>query len=348
MEQYGVLIVDDSAFMRRAIGLLFKHDPQFYIVGIASSGEEALEKIERFKPDVVILDPGMRGIDCIEALRLIMKKNPVPVVMLGNRSGDTSSAASMAIELGAVDFFYKGELLSEAVPPGMIQDFLKRVKAAAQASIIKPPDARPVRKHHLPVDKENEGHKAALVVIGCSTGGPPALLSILPLLPATFAPPVLVVQHLPPGYTKPLTDRFNRFCRLRVKEAEHGERLCSGCIYVAPSGFQTVLHRQPDGSVSVTIETGMPDEALYRPSVDEVLYSAAPIYGDRLLAVILTGTGMDGLNGCREVKKNGGQVLVEAEPSCSFYETPKAVYEAGLADRCALLPNIMQHIISYC
>lgn len=349
MEQYRVLIVEDSAFMRRAIGLIFEEDPQFYIVGTARNGIEALEKIEQYQPDVVTMDIEMPEMNGIEALQIIMKNNPVPVVMLSTLTGEGTEATLKALELGAVDFFLKGDLLKE---DHTISDFLARVKVAARANVAKtlgiestlvidPLDAKVV-------EQESYASKAELVIIGCSAGGPSALQSVLPKFLPDFIPPVIVIQHISPGFTKPLAERFNLICNLTVKEAEDGDRLTSGYIYIAPAGYQTVLEKQPDGDVVLRIETSTLIKTLHRPSVDVTLHSAAPLYGDSLLTVILTGMGNDGLDGCKEVKRQGGQIIVEAEGSCLVYGMPRVVCEAGLADRQALLPYIYQHIVSYC
>jgi two-component system chemotaxis response regulator CheB len=185
------------------------------------------------------------------------------------------------------------------------------------------------------------------VIIATSTGGPAALQSLLPKFPDDIPVPILVLQHMPPGFTQSLAERFNTFCNLHVKEAEDGDILEAGNIYIAPSGFQTLLVEEKDNKVALKIEDTMDEKILYKPSINITLNSAAPIYRDRLLAVILTGMGNDGLIGCESVKAYNGHVIVEAEESCIVYGMPKAVFEAGLADIQVTLPNIFDKIMGY-
>ncbi|WP_046214149.1 protein-glutamate methylesterase/protein-glutamine glutaminase [Paenibacillus wulumuqiensis] len=346
MGKYGVLIVDDSAFMRRAIGLLFEEDSDFFVVGIARNGQEAIEKVERFKPDIVTMDVEMPEMDGITALQKIMKDHPVPVVMLSVQTDKGTEATLKALELGAVDFFLKDHLINDASNKAIVKDFLERVKAAARVKIVQSATAKPPVE---PEKKEAAFPKPAadLIIIGCSTGGPSALQSILPRFPGNLPIPVLVVQHMPPGFTRPLAERFNNLCALHVKEAENEEILRSGSIYIAPAGFQTLLQRQTDGKVQLSIRTDIAKDALYKPSIDITLHSAAPLYAGRLLTAILTGMGVDGTKGCVEVKQRKGKVITESEESCVVYGMPRSVYEAGLSDRQAPLPQIYQNLMSF-
>ncbi|WP_126425200.1 protein-glutamate methylesterase/protein-glutamine glutaminase [Brevibacillus marinus] len=344
MSRYGVLIVDDSAFMRRAISLLFEKDPDFFIVGFARSGLEAIEKIKRFKPDVVTMDVEMPEMDGITALQQIMKEHPVAVVMLSTLTDEGAKATLTALQLGAVDFFPKSSLLKEPAEPTVIADFLIRVKAAASAKL-------PLRNKAAPVPAAGEEGKKKgsasvdLLIIGCSTGGPSAIQAILPRFTPDFPAGIVVVQHMPPGFTKALADRFDTICQLKVKEAEDGDVVMPGIIYVAPAGYQTLLQKTKDGKTILRIVSD--ESKLYKPSIDVTIHSASLIYRDRLLVVILTGMGTDGLLGCSEVKRQRGHVIVEAEESCIVYGMPKAVYEAGYADRQVPLPHIYQAILSF-
>ncbi|CAM4483562.1 chemotaxis response regulator protein-glutamate methylesterase [Paenibacillus phoenicis] len=344
MSRYGVLIVDDSAFMRKAISTLFEKDPDFFIVGIARNGLEAIEKIERFKPDVVTMDVEMPEMDGITALEFIMKHHPVSVVMLSELTSKGAEATLTALQLGAVDFFPKSSLIKDPIDPKMIDDFLMRVKAAASAKL-------PIRNHiasakEIAAEKKRKGAAAVeLLMIGCSTGGPSAIQSILPRFTTDFPAGIVVIQHMPPGFTKPLADRFNTICNLQVKEAEDGDVVKPGVIYIAPAGYQALFQKTNDGKTILKIVED--DGRLYKPSIDVSLQSAAPIYRDRLLAVILTGMGSDGLIGCGEVKRQQGHVIVESEESCIVYGMPKVVYEAGYADRQVALPHIYQEILSF-
>jgi two-component system chemotaxis response regulator CheB len=347
MKQYSVLIVDDSAFMRRAISLLFEKDPAFYIVGIARNGAEAIEKLQRFAPDVVTMDVEMPEMDGIEALERIMKERPTPVVMLSNQTGEGTTATIRALQLGAVDFFLKDKLISDGMNDKTLADFHARMRAAATARVgaAVAAEAEPEIPARPAGSGSNEAPSYDLLVIGCSTGGPSALQTILPRFMPDFPASIIVVQHMPPGFTGPLAERFNNICQLRVKEAADGDSLAPGTIYVAPSGFQTTVKRLPDGGALLRV--GEEPVMLYKPSVNVTLASASEAYRDKILATVLTGMGNDGLDGCRAVRERGGRVLVEAEESCIVYGMPKVVFEAGLANRQAALPRIYSNIVSF-
>ena len=345
MKQYGVLVVDDSAFMRRAVSQLLEGDPQFTVVGIARNGIEAIEKVQRLKPDLVTMDVEMPEMDGLDALKEIMKVSPVPVVMISSHTGEGAKVTLQALELGAVDFFLKDHLLKN---PGEHEhahhDFIQRLKGIVKGRL---PNVTVVQQPREKKERKLKPRKIELVFIGCSTGGPGALQKILPCFPADFPVPIVVAQHMPPSFTKPLAERFNTLCNLTVKEAENGMEIRPGTIYIAPSGYQTRFKKLDNGSIKLDIDNQSDEQALYKPSIDISLSSAAPIYGDRLLAVILTGMGADGMQGCGLVKKHHGTVLVEAEESCVVYGMPKAVFEAGYADGQYEISKMYQKIISF-
>lgn len=350
MQRYGVLVVDDSSFMRKSISLIIEKDPYLFVVGIARNGSDAIEKVQRLKPAIVTMDVEMPEMDGITALGKIMETCPVPVVMLSNYTEEGAKVTVRALELGAVDFFVKSELVKKDVKQEVISEFLNKLKAIAESAKIS------ARKFEVHGDKDIEsterksiarGHLVDLLIIGTSTGGPAALQSILPYFPKDTRVPILVLQHMPPGFTKSLADRFDTFCDLHVKEAEDGDILEAGNIYIAPAGFQTLLSKKINGKVALKIEDSSDDKVLYKPSVNITLDSAAPIYKERLLTVILTGMGDDGLNGCRSVKKYNGHIIVEAEESCVVYGMPRAVFEAGLADIQVPLSSVFNKIMLY-
>jgi two-component system chemotaxis response regulator CheB len=344
MKKYSILVVDDSAFMRRAISQILEEDPSFSVVGIARNGLEAIEKIHRLKPDLVTMDVEMPEMNGIKALEQIMKTSPVPVVMLSSRTRDGAKETIQALEIGAIDFFLKDNLINSEVTNKQIQEFLLRLKGIVEANPLNvSPEGRPqVNKTR----KINNRH-IELLFIGCSTGGPSALQTILPHFPKDFPIPIVVAQHMPPGFTKPLADRFDTLCQLRVKEVQDGQVLHGGTIYIAPSGYQTRFEKRQDDTVIFKVDNEAESQALYKPSVDITLTSAAPIFTDRLLTVILTGMGVDGMQGCGLVKKYNGTVFVEAEESCIVYGMPKAVQEAGYADGQYNLSQMYNEIISF-
>lgn len=340
------MIVDDSAFMRRAVSLLLEKDPEFYVVGIARNGIDALEKLHRFQPDVITMDVEMPEMDGIETLDRIMRERPTPVVMLSSRTGEGTEATIRALELGAVDFFLKDRLLADPVESSVLADFHSRMKIAASARMSA--DAPGQEGDEPGLDLIRPADKPAaydLLVIGCSTGGPSALQSILPRFPADFPAGIIVVQHMPPGFTGPLANRFHHICQMPVKEAASGDQLLPGTIFIAPSGYQTTAKKLSDGRV--ILQVSEEPVMLYKPSVDVTLQSLAPIYRNRLLSAVLTGMGNDGLEGCRAVKENGGIVVTESEESCIVYGMPKAVYEAGYSDVQAALPRLFSCIMSF-
>jgi two-component system, chemotaxis family, protein-glutamate methylesterase/glutaminase len=344
MKQYRVLVVDDSAFMRRAVSHMLELDPQFIVSGIARNGVEAVEKVKRLKPDLVTMDVEMPEMNGLKALELIMKTFPVLVVMLSNRTGEGARETLEALELGAVDFFLKDNLLSNQQGSDQSTEFLSRLKGIVEAKL---PSQLPKKNMQVNNKSLRKKKNIELIFIGCSTGGPSALQKILPFFSEDFPIPIVVAQHMPPGFTKALAERFNTLCKLIVKEAQNGELVEAGTIYIAPSGYQTRFIKNQDGIVAFNVEKRVEEQqALYKPSIDISLCSAAPIYTDKLLSVILTGMGVDGMVGCSVVKKYQGSVFVEAEDSCVVYGMPKAVLEAGYADQQFELSHIYQEIVA--
>ncbi|WP_042355999.1 protein-glutamate methylesterase/protein-glutamine glutaminase [Bacillus rubiinfantis] len=344
MKQFGVLVVDDSAFMRRAVSHLLESDPQFTVVGIARNGVEAVEKVQRLKPDLVTMDVEMPELDGIKALQEIMKIAPLPVIMLSSHTGEGAKETLQALEYGAVDFFLKDDLLKDSAEHKQKQqEFLLRLKGVLRGKL---PTAAPAKKTRVAKEIRKRPGKIELVFIGSSTGGPSALQKILPFFPEDFNVPIVVAQHMPPGFTKPLADRFNTLCQLTVREAEHGMEVKAGTIYIAPSGNQTRLVKREDGIIIFDVRHQGDEQALYKPCIDISLSSAAPLYQDRMLSIILTGMGSDGMKGCGLVKQYHGTVLVEAEESCIVYGMPKAVYEAGFADGQYEITKMFQQIMS--
>ena len=350
MQRYGVLVVDDSSFMRRSISLILERDPQFFIAGIARDGVEAIEKVQRLKPDIVTMDVEMPEMDGLTALKKIMEISPVPVVMLSNYTEEGADITIRALEQGAVDFFLKSELIGHDVEEKTINNFLRKLKMIVESARVPHREVKGSGGKDAKSGKGNftaTGKSVDLVIIGASTGGPAALQSILPFFPKDTRVPILVLQHMPPGFTKSLAERFDTFCSLHVKEAENGDVLEAGKIYIAPAGFQTTFSKGSDDIVRLRVKDMPNEKTLYKPSVNITLNSAAPIYRDRLLTVILTGMGNDGLAGCRTVKKYNGHVIVESEESCIVYGMPKAIYEAGLADIQVALPDVFGKIMLY-
>ncbi|MCT8977424.1 chemotaxis response regulator protein-glutamate methylesterase [Clostridium sp. CX1] len=346
MKKFGVLVVDDSSFMRRCVSKLIEKDCQFFILGIARNGADAIEKVQRLKPDLVTMDIEMPEMDGLAALEIIMKNYPVPVVMISKHTDKETESTIKALELGAADFFLKEDLIGEDITNEIEKDFLYRIRTIAEkkSNTAKESIGKKVEEENR-TTKSLPMHKVDLVAIGCSTGGPSALQAILPRFPKDFNVPIIVMQHMPPGFTKSLAERFNTLCNLNVKEIEDGEIIEAGNIYIAPSGFQTTINRRQDGTDVFNVSDKLVKDILYKPSINVTLKSLAPIYKDKLLSVILTGMGNDGLEGCKLVKHYEGHVIAEAEESCVVYGMPKVVFEGGYADTQVPLSYIYEQIM---
>jgi two-component system chemotaxis response regulator CheB len=335
-----VLVVDDSAFVRQALARMLSADPGLEVVGTAVDGVEALEKVAALRPDVVTLDILMPRMDGLEALGRIMATHPVPVLLVSTLTREGANVTLRGLELGAVDFIDKSsvdrmDLLS------LSTDLCARVRALAGTR---------VRRHAAPaapvapvVTPSGRRGAAELVVIGTSTGGPLALTAIVPRLPASLRSAILVVQHLPPGFTKPLAERLAAKSALPVREAVDGEPVAPGQVLIAPAGLHMKLLKRA-GRLRVALDEE-PRTALHRPSVDVLMKSVALHYGPRALGVILTGMGADGVIGLRAIRAAGGRTLAESEESCVVYGMPKAAIDAGVVDRALPLEEIADEIV---
>lgn len=345
-----ILIVDDSAFMRNALSNMLSSDPEIKIVGTARDGLEAVEKVDSLKPDIVTMDVEMPRMDGITALKHIMERNPVPVIMVSSITTDGAKVTLDALDLGAVDFIPKN--LSElSVNIMKIKEVLiDRIKHIAKKGIIKK-RARPLETskplempRSMPVRTTGE-RRIGIVSIGTSTGGPKALQEIIPKLPKDFPAPIVIAQHMPPNFTGPFAERLNQLSQLTVKEAEEGESLKPGVALVAPGGGHMRVTRRRGIDTVVSISENK-EEFIYRPSVDALMLSVSEYYPGRALGVILTGMGHDGLNGLIALKRTGGRVFAQSEETCVVYGMPKAVVDAGIADKILSLEEIAGEIIN--
>lgn len=325
-----VLIVDDSAFVRKVVRQMLSRSPFLEVVGACRDGEEALEQVEQLQPDVVTLDLNMPRLDGIGFLRQQMTRRPVPVVLLSIAS-ESGEQVIQALEAGAVDVVQKPTALASERVLEVADNLIAKVKAAATAKVRLPiatvvPPLTAAAPQPLRTD---------VVVIGVSTGGPQALKQIIPRLPADFPIPVGIVLHMPVGFTELFARSLREASRLGVAEARDGDPVRPGMALIAPAGYHLTFERQADGVV--TAHLGLhPLDTLHRPAVDVLFRSAAEVYGDRVLAVILTGMGSDGTQGAAWVKAQGGRVFTEAEDTCVVYGMPRSVVEAGLSD--AVIP----------
>lgn len=338
-----VLVVDDSAFVRKVVTQMLSRSPFIDVVGAARDGQEALEMVERLQPDVLTLDLVMPVMDGLEFLRRQMAIRPVPVVVC-SISHESGAAALEAFELGAVEFIQKPTALATDRVFEIAEELVDKVKAAAAVRLAAPAvaatNAVPESVAGPPAE---EAQHADIVVIGISTGGPQALRQVIPRFPATFPVPIAVVLHMPIGYTEMYAQRLNEISELDVVEAKDGDEIRPGAMFLAPAGRHLMFRRGSDGTVRARLDL-RPADTPHRPAVDVLFRSAADVYGARVLGVVMTGMGNDGVIGSAHIKAKGGRIATEAESSCIVYGMPRAVVEAGVSDRVAPLSEMASTI----
>jgi two-component system chemotaxis response regulator CheB len=343
-----VLVVDDSAYVRKVISEILNSDPEIEVVGTAWDGEHALERVQELNPDVITLDLYMSQQSGVSFITEQMRRRPVPIVVCTSADKEDEQVVA-AMEAGALDFVHKptaraskdvyriGQDLIEkvigaaGVPPERIQSLFTR---PAEDELEVPQQLRFRQKRASPVDA---------IVIGISTGGPQALRWLIPRLPADLPVAVGIVLHLPAGYTGPFSKRLNELSQMEVLEAQDGLEMKPGRVILAQSELHMVLNTI-NGRV-ITRLTEEPSDSLHRPSADELFRSAAEVYGSRLLGIVMTGMGSDGTIGASWIKAQGGQIFTESEDSCIVYGMPRSVVEAGLSDKIIPLSGIPAAIL---
>ena len=334
-----VLIVDDSAFARKVVREIFAGSSWIDVIGTARDGSEALELTAALNPDLVICDLRMPNMDGVQFVRKQMAARPLPILILSAAAQDEAEVIE-ALSAGAVDVVQK--------PTALATDDLKAVRDTLVEKVreaMNVPVANLVRElaPSKPVTHKVRSARADIVLIGISTGGPQALRRMLPLFPADFPVPIAMVLHMPVGYTALYAEKLNEACALTVKEAEDGDVLRPGLALLATAGRHLVFNRKPGGNVVAQLPL-QPVEKIHRPSVDVMFRSAAEIYRERVLAVVMTGMGDDGKEGAAWVKAQGGRVITEDEKSCVIYGMPRSVVEAGLSDLAVPLDEMAQTI----
>ncbi|MFJ4371454.1 chemotaxis response regulator protein-glutamate methylesterase [Pseudomonas japonica] len=369
-----VLVVDDSGFFRRRVSEILSADPTIQVVGTATNGKEAIDQALALKPDVITMDYEMPTMDGITAVRHIMQRCPTPVLMFSSLTHEGARVTLDALDAGAVDYLPKNfedisrnpdkvkQLLCEKVHTisrsnrrfSSYASALPAVSTTSSSPVsslgaARAPSALPTRSaapaatpaaSHSPAPKR-KAYK--LLAIGTSTGGPVALQRVLTQLPAGFPAPIVLIQHMPAAFTKAFAERLDKLCKISVKEAEDGDMLRPGLALLAPGGKQMMV----DGRGMVKILPG--DERLnYKPCVDITFGSAAKSFGDKVLAVVLTGMGADGREGARLLKQGGSQVWAQDEASCVIYGMPMAIVKANLADAVYGLDDIGRHLVEAC
>lgn len=331
-----VLVVDDSAYVRKVVKQMLSRSPFLEVVGTARDGREALELVERLEPDVVTCDLIMPELDGVGFVREQMRRRPLPIIIMSIAS-ETGEAALTALDAGAVDFVQKPTALATEKIFEVSDELIQKVKAAAAIPMARvrvaqsspetsadgpPTPGAPVARKEL----------ADVVVIGISTGGPQALKQLIPQLPADFPAPIAMVMHMPVGYTEMYARKLDELSQLEVREAHEGDLVRAGSVLLAPAGRHLTFRRRTDGAVVAHLDS-KPFETPHRPSVDVLFQSAAEVYGQRVLGVVMTGMGSDGRAGAAWIKARGGLVYIESEETCVVYGMPSSVAEAGLSDR---------------
>jgi len=347
------VVIDDSAYNRRTITKMLEAVENVQVVGYAADGEEGIRKIIDLKPDLVTLDLEMPRMDGFTLLRIVMNSCPTPVIIISSRNED--ERVFKALELGAVDFIAKptsrisDELLKIT---GDLQEKVRSVfnlnldRIINREALLSGEAGKKKKKPACAVPTAGGTTPIQVVAIGASTGGPPALQGILSSLPGQAPFAVVVSQHMPAGFTKAFAERLNRSSSFEVKEARDGDVVMPGFALIAPGGRNLIFQRVNDDVVARVVEPSPQDR--YIPSVDAMFISLAPIYGAKLLAVVLTGMGNDGSKGVRAVKGADGGVLAESEESSIVFGMPREAIATGLVDKVAPLDRMAREIIVRC
>jgi two-component system chemotaxis response regulator CheB len=342
-----VLVVDDSAFMRTALSRMISSEAGFEVAATAGSGSEALEKIAALDPDVVTLDVEMPGLDGVQTLRLIMKQFPRPVIMVSSVTERDADNTFNALAAGAFDYVPKSLSPTSLDILHIRPDLVAKIYAAARsrkplpAAVLakKPPQSSGPESH-----ARTFSSRPAVVALGISTGGPKALQEILPLLPRDLSVPILIVQHMPAGFTAPFAQRLNTLCSVAVREATHGETVQPGVVYLAPAGKHMRVERLSPLQTIVCLDTH-PEDCLHIPSVNVLMNSVAAAYRNLALGIIMTGMGSDGAEGMQSIFREGGLTIGQDEATCTVYGMPRVCAELGILTRVVPLSLIPTQII---
>ena len=356
MAMIKVLVVDDSIFMRNIISDMISENPNIEIVGRARNGKEAVELNLELKPDVITMDVEMPIMNGLEALKKIMSDRPAKVIMVSSLTKEGAKETIEALNSGAFDFVSK--------PSGQISLDIRKVKDDLLSKIYASVDANlKVLKRNIEENeselskiklkkfiKENDRESSSVslrkkvVSIGISTGGPKALQSVIPKLPADIGAPILVVQHMPPKFTKSLADRLDVLSNVRVKEAEDGDKLKNGVVYIAPGDYHMVIKQE--GKDSIIKLNQNPPYSGHRPSVNVMFESVAEIYKSDVIGIIMTGMGGDGAESLKKIREYGGRTIGQSKESCVVYGMPRVAAEIGAVEFVEELEQIPVKIVN--
>jgi len=342
-----VLVVDDSALMRKLIPQILETDNSIQVVGTAMDGNFGLKKIDELKPQVITLDLEMPGMGGLDMLKEIMRRHRIPVIVVSSHSTEGASVTLKALSLGAFDFVSKPSDVSSRMPE-VAQELISKIKAAAQSRGI-PIHAATDFPVPVPRPKGKPGEKRAptkIVAIGISTGGPQSLQYLLAQLPADFPGSFVVVQHMPEGFTEMFARRLDECCSLNVKEAQSGDLLLAGRVLICPGSRHMKLKRLPLGDIAILSDD--PRVNGHRPSADVMFKSVAEEFGQRALGLLMTGMGEDGAHGLGLIKAAGGLTIAQGEQSCVVFGMPKAAIERGHAMRVVELEALASTLQAQC
>ncbi|AGV17165.1 protein-glutamate methylesterase/protein-glutamine glutaminase [Vibrio alginolyticus] len=360
-----VLVVDDSSFFRRRVSEIINSESRLEVIDVAVNGREAVEKAKSLKPDVITMDIEMPVMDGITAVREIMAAAPTPILMFSSLTHDGAKATLDALDAGALDFLPKkfediARNREEAV--SLLQQ--RVIQIASKRAFMRRPIARPTASTSTttrslgsrtasPVTPtptrpaatkyRASGKKYQLTAIGTSTGGPVALQKILTRLPMNYPHPIVLIQHMPATFTAAFASRLNTLCKIQVKEAQDGDVLQPGVAYLAPGGKQMMVDGRAGAARLRIIDGG--DRMNYKPCVDVTFGSAAKVYDDKVLSLVLTGMGADGREGARMLKSSGSTIWAQDEESCVVYGMPQAVAKAGISSEDLPLDRIAERML---
>jgi len=343
-ERIRVLVVDDSALMRKLIPAILARESAIEVVGTAMDGAFALKKIEELQPDVVTLDLDMPRMDGMETLRLIMRRAPLPVILFSTHSKEGGYATLKALALGAVDFLAKPKDAAAGHLEQIADQLIAKIKVAKRAAGRKLPAAVIEEK---PAPKK--GTRAALpprriIAIGISTGGPNALQFVLSQIPADFQSTIIVVQHMPEGFTEMFAKRLDECCALEVQEARSGDLLLAGRVLICPGNRHIMVRRMPRGDMAV-LSDGPPVNG-HRPSADVLFHSVSQEFGLIAVGVLMTGMGDDGAEGLGAIKAAGGMTIAQSEDTCVVSGMPRAAIIKGYANKIIPLDGVASFLMS--
>ena len=342
-----VLVVDDSALMRKLIPQILEADNSIHVVGTAMDGNFGLKKIEDLKPQVITLDLEMPGMGGLDMLKEIMRRHRIPVIVVSSHTTEGASMTLRALSLGAFDFVPKPTDVSSRMQESA-RELIAKIKAAAQSrgiQIAAPNELpAPVVRQKLKIGEKRQPTK--VVAIGISTGGPQSLQYLLAQLPHDFPGSIVVVQHMPEGFTEMFARRLDECCSLSVKEAQSGDLLLAGRVLICPGSRHMKLKRLPLGDIAILSDD--PRVNGHRPSADVLFKSVAEEFGERALGLLMTGMGEDGAHGLGLIKAAGGITIAQSEQSCVVFGMPKAAIERGYAMRVVDLDALANTLQAQC